>query len=122
METIPKSECRKIGFIRKTHGVRGEVVLEYEPEYEGSVADANRFFLEIEGLLVPFFLSGDGLRFKSKSAIVAFEWVKSESQARPLAGASVYLYEQEVIHDEEDLPASLFLNYKLIDKEGEEIG
>ena len=100
METIPKSDCRKIGYIRKTHGVQGEVALEYEPELEESVAQAERFFLEIDGLLVPFFISEDGLRFKSaKTALLQFNWVDGENQARRLVGCPVYLYNIE-IHDE----------------------
>lgn len=123
METIPKSSCRKIGYIRKSHGVRGEVVLEYEPEFDESVAEADRFFLEVDGLLVPFFISEDGLRFKSaQSALVTFDWITSESQARPLAGASVYLYEQEIIVNEEDLPDTQLINYLLLDEDNNEIG
>ena len=53
METIPKSECEKIGYLKKTHGVRGELVLEFEPQFEVSIENANRFFVEIDGLLVP---------------------------------------------------------------------
>ena len=63
METIPKSDCQKIGFIRKTHGVHGELVLEYEPEFEESVVETERFFLEIDGLLEPFFVAEEGRRF-----------------------------------------------------------
>jgi hypothetical protein len=77
METIPKSDCQKIGFIRKTHGVHGELVLEYEPEFEESVVEAERFFLEIDGLLVPFFVAEEGLRFRSaKTALITFDWVE----------------------------------------------
>jgi len=82
METIPKSDCRKIGFIRKTHGVHGELVLEYEPEYEESVVEADRYFLEIDGLLVPFFVAEEGFRFRSaKTALITFDWVETEKYA-----------------------------------------
>lgn len=123
METISKSECRKIGFIRKTHGVQGEVVLEFDPEFEDSVAEADRFFLEMEGLLVPFFISEDGLRFKTaNSALIAFDWIKTENQARRLTGAHVYLYEQEIFQQVSELPHSQLINYRLTDETNREIG
>ena len=63
METIPKTDCEKVGFFRKTHGVFGELVLEFEPQFEMSIENADRLFVELEGLLVPFFVLDDGFRF-----------------------------------------------------------
>lgn len=123
METIPKAECREIGFIRKTHGVYGGLVLEYEPEFEESVAETDRFFLEVDGLLVPFFLKPDGLRFKSsKTAIIEFEWVTSEETARSLTGCRVYLFNEEIIDEPHDDEEARFMNFRLIDENNREIG
>lgn len=123
METIPKSDCRKIGFIRKTHGVHGELVLEYEPEFEDSVAEATRFFLEIDGLLVPFFVAENGFRFKSSdTALIIFDWIETENRARELVGSSVYLFNNELIENEEELPASQLINFRLLNEEGQEVG
>lgn len=123
METIPKSDCQKIGFIRKTHGVHGELVLEYEAEFEESVAESSRFFLEIDGLLVPFFVAEDGLRFRSsKTALVTFDWVKTEKYARRLVGSSVYLFNYEIIDEPEKSSISQFLHFSLLDENGKEVG
>lgn len=123
METIPKSDCQKIGFIRKTHGVHGELVLEYEQEFEESVARAERFFLEIDGLLVPFFVAEDGLRFRSaKAALVTFDWVESEKYARRLVGSSVYLFKHEIVDEQEETTTSRFLHFMLLNENGEKIG
>ncbi len=122
METIPKAECQKIGFFRKTHGVYGEMVLEFEPRFEFSVEDANRFFIEIDGLLVPFFISENGLRFKSgNAALVKFDGVESETYARRLVGMEVYLFQSEII-DEPEETVSPFLNFLLKDTKAGEIG
>ncbi len=123
METIPKPDCRKIGFMRKTHGVHGELVLEYEPEFEESVAEAERFFLEIDGLLVPFFIAENGLRFRSaKTALIAFNWVETEKYARRLVGTAVYLFTHEIIDEPEETSTSRFLHFQLLDETGKEIG
>jgi 16S rRNA processing protein RimM len=123
METIPKSDCQKIGFIRKTHGVHGELVLEYEPEFEESVVEAERYFLEIDGLLVPFFVAEDGLRFRSaKTALVTFDWVETEKYARRLVGSSVYLFNYEIIDEPEEASISQFLHFQLLDENGKKLG
>ncbi len=123
METIPKTDCTKIGFFRKTHGVHGELVLEYEPEFEFSVEEATRFFVELEGLLVPFFVSENGFRFKSsKSAILKFDWVNTEDYARRLVGSSVWLFNHEIILQEEEMTVSMFVDFVLEDEKLGEIG
>jgi len=122
METIPKTDCEKIGFFRKTHGVHGEVVLEFEEHFEYSVEEAERFFVELDGLLVPFFISEDGLRFKSsKSAIVKFDWIDTEKYAKRLIGASVYLFNDEIV-DEPLEDESLLKGFVLFDEEKGEVG
>ena len=123
METIPKADCTKIGFIRKLHGVHGEVALEFEPQFDYSVEAANRFFVELEGLLVPFFVAEEGLRFSSgKTALIVFEDVTSKQYARRLVGRSVYLFNDEIIEAEGKEEQPPFLNYLLTDKKSGEIG
>jgi 16S rRNA processing protein RimM len=123
METIPKTECIRIGFIRKTHGVHGALVLEFESEFEESVAEAERFFLEVDGLLVPFFVAEEGFRYKSaKTAIVEFDWVKSESEARRYVGSQVYLFQWEIVDEAEEPSVSQFLHFRLVDENEVEIG
>ena len=123
METIPKTDCENIGFFRKTHGINGELVLEFEPHFEFSVEEAYRFFIELEGLLVPFFLKKDGLRFRStNSAIVKLDWVDTEKYAKRLSGNSVYLYQTEIVDEPEESLKSQFENYLLIDEKIGEIG
>jgi 16S rRNA processing protein RimM len=123
METIPKADCEKIGFFRKTHGVHGDVILEFESQYDYSVEEANRFFVELEGLLVPFFIREDGFRIKnSTSAIVSFDDVETEKYAKRLIGCSVYLFKTEIIDDPEDSSVSELVNYIVKDEKGNKIG
>jgi len=123
METIPKAACTKIGFIRKIHGVHGETVLEFEPAFEFSVEAAKRFFIELEGLLVPFFVTENRLRLKSgKSALVFFDDVNSESYARRLVGQAVYLFNNEIIDEAEDTNELPFIGFVLKDEKLQEIG
>lgn len=117
METIPKTDCEKIGFFRKTHGVHGGLVLEFETQFEYSVEEAGRFFVELEGLLVPFLIKNDGLRFRTaNTAIVNLDFVETEKYGKRLVGKSVYLYLSEIIDEPEESFESQFENYLLIDE------
>jgi 16S rRNA processing protein RimM len=123
METIPKADCDKVGFFKKTHGVFGELVLEYEPQFEYSIENANRLFVEIDGLLVPFFVMEDGFRFKTEnSAILTFDGVDSEKYAKRMVGSSVFLFKNEIIEMPDEPFESQFENYLLIDEKLGDIG
>lgn len=117
METISKTDCEKIGFLKKTHGIHGEVVLEFESHFEYSVEEAERFLIELEGLLVPFFVKEDGFRFKTaNTAIIIFSEVESEKYAKRLIGNSVFLFKNEIVDAPNQSLDSQFINHLLIDE------
>jgi len=123
METIAKADCEKVGFFKKTHGVSGELVLEYEPQFEYSIENADRFFVELEGLLVPFFIVEDGFRFKTEnSAILTFDGVESEKYAKRMVGSSVFLFKNEIIVMDDELSDSELVDYLLVDEKLGKIG
>ncbi len=117
METIPKDNCVKIGFTQKPHGIHGELVVRFQEEFYETLEEMPVLFLEIDNLLVPYFISHEGLRFKSgESVIVKFDWVDSDKQAKDLCGLSVFVKEDDVIElDDDFLPADL-MGYKLYDQ------
>ncbi len=123
METIPKDKCQKIGFFRKTHGVRGELTLEFENRFEESIENAERFFVDLDGYLVPFFIEEEGFRFKtSNTAIVKFLWVDNENYARRMIGQLVYLFNDEIVDEKEESIQSYLLNFTVSDVKLGEIG
>jgi len=123
METIPKADCEKVGFFKKTHGVNGDLVLEFEPQFEYSIENAALFFVELEGLLVPFFIMEDGFRFKTEnSAILTFDGVESEKYAKRMVGSSVFLFKNEIIVMDDELSDSELVDYLLVDEKRGKIG
>lgn len=123
METIPKSDCLKIGYLHKPHGIKGEVALQFEPEYETSLDEMPTLFLEIDGLLVPFFLRDEGLRFRSsETALLHFDWIENEEQARKLCGSSVYILKEDWVNEEEELPLHTLIGYTVFDTVKGKIG
>ncbi len=123
METIPKADCLKIGYLQKPHGIKGEIALQFEPEYEASIDEMPTLFLEIDGLLVPYFLRDEGLRFRSsETALVHFDWVDDEDQARKLTGLSVYILKDDYINEGEEVSLHQLVGYTLFDSTVGKIG
>jgi len=113
----------KLDSSKKTHGVNGDLVLEFEPQFEYSIENADRFFVELEGLLVPFFIMEDGFRFKTEnSAILTFDGVESEKYAKRMVGSSVFLFKNEIIVMDDELSDSELVDYLLVDEKLGKIG
>lgn len=123
METIEKSTCQKIGYFQKPHGIKGGLSLIFEPQYDLSLENEPTLFLEIDGLLVPYFFSEEGIRFRSsESAIIQLDWVENEDQARKLTGLSVYIKNEDIVLQEEELTIHHLVGFRLSDEQLGEIG
>ena len=123
METIEKSTCQKIGYFQKPHGIKGGLSLIFEPQYDLSLENEPTLFLEIDGLLVPYFFSEEGIRFRSsESAIIQLDWIENEDQARKLTGLSVYIKNEDIVLQEEELTIHQLVGFRLSDEQLGEIG
>ena len=77
---IKKEEVYKIGRIGKPHGVHGELQLQFSDDVF-DVVDADYLILDIDGILVPFFM--EEYRFRSDEiALMKFCDINSDAQAR----------------------------------------
>jgi len=75
-----KKDCLQIGTIVKTHGVSGEVILEIkEPVLIELVRES--VLLEIDGLLVPFFIA-ENRQTSNERLRIRFERVTTENHSR----------------------------------------
>ena len=85
---IKQEEVYKIGRLGKSHGVKGEVSLHFDDDVFDRV-DADYLVLDIDGILVPFFM--EEYRFRSDNVcIVKFCDVDSQQRASELTGCDVY--------------------------------
>jgi 16S rRNA processing protein RimM len=117
METVPKSDCVKVGFIQKPHGIHGELVIRFQEEYYETLEEYPTLFLEIDNLLVPYFISDDGLRFKSgESVITQLDWVDTDKKAKNLCGLSVYVAREDVIELEGEMAPHELVGFQLYDE------
>ena len=123
METIPKSSCTRIGFIQKPHGINGEMVIRFQEQYYSTLEETDTIFLEIEGLLVPYFIIDNSIRFRTgDSVIVKLDWVETETQAQKLAGLSVFVENENIVIEEDSFDVRMFEGFILFDQLKNQIG
>ncbi len=118
---IREDEVYKIGVLTKTHGVSGELNLAFTDDVFDR-AGAEYVVCRMDGIMVPFFM--EGYRFRSDTAaLVKFEGVDTEEQARRMAGVEVYfpkVLKEEV--REGECPWSYFTGFTVVDAVLGELG
>ncbi len=105
-----------MGFVQKPHGIHGELVIRFQEEFYETLEECPTLFLEIDQLLVPYFITEEGLRFKSgESVITQLKWIDSDKKAKELCGLSVYVDEDDVVVNEDELTPNALVGYQLFD-------
>lgn len=102
---ITHDEVYRIGRLGKPHGIGGNIVMHVDDDVFDRV-EAEYLVLEIDGILVPFFI--DNYRFRNdESAIIALKGVDSEEKARQLTHCDVYF--PRILSDDDSEEISLFM-------------
>ena len=97
---IKQEEVYRIGRLGKTHGVKGEVSFQFDDDIFDRV-DCDYLVLDIDGILVPFFM--EEYRFRSDSvALMKFEGIDTQQRAAELTGCDVFF--PRALADEDDTP------------------
>ncbi len=115
-------DALQIGFIVKTRGVNGELVLEAK---ESSVLEniKESVHLEIDGLLVPFFISQIH-NISSTRVRVTLDWIDSENKAVKLVSCPVFIPTDTIQkqHNTDTFSPMLLEGFKVIDQTHGDIG
>lgn len=112
-DMIREEEVFQIGKLGKTHGVKGEISFLFDDDVFDRV-DADYLILKIDGILVPFFI--EEYRFKSDSnALMKFEGIDTQEQARELTGTDVYFPRSLADSDDGTLTWSVLVGFDIID-------
>ena len=113
---IKQEEVYRIGRLGKTHGVKGEVSLQFDDDIFDRV-DADYLVLELDGILVPFFI--EEYRFRSDTvALMKFEDVDTQQRANELTGCDVYFPRALAADDEGEVSLSLLVGFDLVEANG----
>ena len=85
---MEEKDVYKIGRIGKAHGIKGEVSLQFDDDIFDRV-DADYLVLDIDGILVPFYM--EEYRFRNDSVcLVKFCDIDTQQRAAELTGCDVY--------------------------------
>ena len=110
---IKKEDVYKIGRLGKAHGVKGEVSFQFDDDIFDT-ADADYLILDIDGILVPFFM--EEYRFRNDSlALVKFCDVDTQQRASELTGCDVY-FPRSVADEDGDAPSlAMLVGFSIVD-------
>ena len=113
---IKKEDVYKIGRLGKAHGVKGEVSFQFDDDIFDT-SDADYLILEIDGILVPFFM--EEYRFRNDSlALVKFCHIDTQQRASELTGCDVYFPRSIAEQQAEGLSLSSLVGFDLIEANG----
>ena len=118
---IKQEEVYKIGRLGKAHGIKGEVSFQFNDDIFDHV-DADYLILNIDGILVPFFM--EEYRFRSDAvALVKFCDIDTQERASELTGSEVY-FPRHLAEEADDVPSlASLVGFDLIEaNENKKIG
>ena len=96
---IKLEEIAPIGIFGKTHGIKGEINLELNVDFD--LENTPYIIVDIDGIFVPFFIAE--YRYKTDtSALVLFEDICTEETIRPFFGKKAYVQKEVLTSDNED--------------------
>ncbi|MBP1640290.1 MAG: rRNA-processing protein RimM [Bacteroidetes bacterium] len=117
---ILQSELYPIGRVQKTHGIKGELSIVLTSDFES--LDFNYFVVELDGILVPFFIQD--WRFKTaETALIKLERVDDELVGKEFVGKTIYISKDVMPYtDKVEIDIQFYTGYKLMDAILGEIG
>ena len=110
---IRAEEVYKIGRLGKAHGVKGEVSFQFDDDIFDRV-DADYLVLDIDGILVPFFM--EEYRFRNDTVcLVKFCDIDTQQRAQELTGCDVY-FPRVLAEDAEEMPSlASLVGFEIVD-------
>jgi 16S rRNA processing protein RimM len=120
-DQIDISKCAEIGFIKKPHGLQGEVFVSFEPGIDETLEQLEYVFVLIDGAPVPFFI--EEITFRSDtSANVKLEFVDSQEKAKQISGCTIYTERKNIVDNDDGINFSLLKGVAVFDKSIGKIG
>ena len=99
---IKQEEVYKIGRLGKSHGVKGEISFQFDDDIFDRV-DAEYLVLDIDGILVPFFMEEYRVR-NDTVCLVKFCDIDTQQRAQELTGCDVY-FPRALAEEGEEMPS-----------------
>lgn len=117
---IRLEEIAPIGVFGKTHGIKGEINLELNFDFD--LEDTEYIIVDVDGIFVPFFI--DEYRYKTDTtALILFEDITTEERIRPFFNKTAYVKKEVLSENENDeMSINYYVGFTMQTAEGKEIG
>lgn len=123
MDLLDIQDHFPVGTIVKPRGLKGDVIVEMAEGYNDFLADSDYLLVEAEGGLVPFFISEEGINFRTATTLsLAFDDLDSVEKVRPYCGCKIYLHKDTGKEQEEEGEFDELIGVTVFDKERGELG
>lgn len=115
----------QVGFIKRSHGLAGELKVSIEPRFIEDVLKADAVFVDMRGQKVPLFI--EKIR-EGTDILVKFEEIDSRTEADAFQSKSLFLKQSDILADTEReieverMPFEHIAGWKLVDETLGEIG
>lgn len=120
-KSIDLTQCTEIGYIKKTHGLAGEVMIVFNEGMEETLENLEFLFVVVDGLPVPFFIRT--VRFRSDfSANLEFELLETLEKAKELTGCKLYIQNEDLIQPGDGFYLSMLKGFMLMERTMGQIG
>jgi len=117
------NQCIKAGTILKTHGKDGELMIEADIKLPDNFIKEESIFIEIDGLLVPFFMEHIFLK-SAYTAVVKFEDINTIEEAEELTNLNWHIDKEKWANltGEDFSDYEALTGYILINQNDQQIG
>lgn len=112
MNNLSDLDFTEIGKVLKHHGYKGELIVHFSVPVK-NFKNKERFFVVIDGILVPFFVESIYLKSPARAA-VKFKGLTSREEAAELIDGKI-LTETENLPEEDNHPNDYLIGFQLYD-------
>jgi len=120
---MDKTKCTLTGTLAKIHGYKGGFILRLKSGLSDDIIGTEMVFIEIKGLLVPFFISPGNIEVRdSNSLFIKFDSINDNSKAKDFIGCNVYLEKINQDSFNEKLDFQNYIGFEVLDSKIGKIG
>jgi 16S rRNA processing protein RimM len=112
---IQRNNLSEVGFIKKVHGIQGELLVVFENGMEEAIEGPAFVFVEVEGLPVPFFVEGSTWR-RDGSVNFKLRYIDSKEKAQEYIGCKVAVDNDNLNLNKVTFDPNQLIGYTVVDQ------
>ncbi len=119
---LKKENLSFLGTLVKPHGIHGDMILKLNNLHSEDIPELESVFIEIEGLMVPFFISHFS-DINESSLLIKVHDIDSNAKAKKFIGCNIYITRGILnVPDNLNLKKQELTGYDIIDRKHGNIG